>query len=63
LLSFSVKTNARLWWVFGMIASTSTTMAAPATCHHTETLFSTAIRWPLKMLSSAARARMMTNST
>ena len=31
---------------------------APTTCHHTEMLFMIAIRWPLKMFSSAASARI-----
>ncbi len=29
---------------------------APTTCHHTETLFMTAIRWLLKMFSTEAPA-------
>ena len=33
----------------------STIDAAPATCHHTETLFMTAIRWPLKMFRTASQ--------
>ncbi len=37
--------------------------AAPATCHHTETLFMTAIRWLLKMLSTDARASTITKIT
>ena len=35
-------------------------IAAPATCHHTETLFITAIRWLLKMLSTDASASTTT---
>ena len=38
-------------------------MAAPATCHHTETLLMIASRWLLKMLASAARKRMTTKMT
>ena len=37
--------------------------AAPATCHHTETLFMIAIRWPLKMLSTDAMASTTTKMT
>ena len=33
---------------------------APATCHQTDTLFMIAIRWLLKMLSTAAPARTST---
>ena len=35
-------------------------IAAPTTCHHTEMLFMIAIRWLLKMFSTAARARTTT---
>ena len=35
-------------------------IAAPATCHQTETLFMIAIRWPLKMLSTEAIASTTT---
>ena len=35
-------------------------MAAPATCHQTEMLFTIASRWPLKMLAVAASTRMTT---
>ena len=34
--------------------------ATPATCHQTEMLLRIAIRWPLKMLRTAATARMIT---
>ena len=37
------------------------TAAAPATCHHTETLLMTASRWDEKMLMVAETARMITN--
>ena len=39
------------------------TAAAPATCHHTETLLITASRWDEKMLISAEIAKMTMNST
>ena len=38
---------------------------APTTCHHTDTLFMTAIRWLLKMFSTDAAAstiRKITNT-
>ena len=38
----------------------STIAVAPTTCHHTDTLFMIAIRWPLKMLSTEAMASTMT---
>ena len=39
-----------------MMIRISTIAEAPTTCHHTETLFMIAIRWLLKMLSTAAQA-------
>ena len=40
---------------------TSTMTVAPMTCHHTETLLSTASRWLEKMFKTAASARMTKN--
>ena len=54
LLTVCVKTDETLAWWSGTKTRISTTAAAPATCHHTEMLFSTASRWLEKMLTSAA---------
>ena len=40
----------------------TTMTVAPMTCHQTEMLLSTASRWLEKMLTRAARPRMITNS-
>ena len=40
----SVKTKSRLWCVSGTMIRIPMTSAAPATCHQTEMLFSTASR-------------------
>src|SRR5689334_4840080 len=63
LLIRSVKTKLNDWWVLGRTISRTTTMAAPATCHHTEMLLMIASRWLLKMLASAASTMIATNST
>src|SRR5690625_399501 len=47
LFKRSVKTKLRLWCWSGTTARIRITIAAPATCHHTEMLLSTAIRCPL----------------
>ena len=41
--------------------STRITIAAPATCHHTEMLLTTASRWLRKMFITAASTRITTN--
>ena len=46
-----------------MTSRIPTMIVAPATCHQTETLFMTAIRWPLKMFSTEAMASTTTKMT
>ena len=62
LLIRSVNTQLMLWWWSGTTIRISTMSAAPATCHHTDTLLMTARRWLEKMLASAASTRITTNS-
>src|SRR5262245_17048543 len=53
-LYLSVKTKLNDWCVSGTTIRISTIAVAPITCHHTDTLFMIAIRWPLKMFSTLA---------
>ncbi len=62
LLKVSVNTKLALWWSSGTSRTMSTTTAAPTTCHHTEMLFISAIRWLLKMLASVTRIMTRTKS-
>ncbi len=56
-----VNTSATLMWDLGRKTRMRMTARAPKTCHQTETLFITAMRWPLKMLTTATRMRMTRN--
>ena len=55
-----MKTKFTLWWVSGTKIRTRITIAAPATCHHTEMLLTTASRWLRKMFITAASTRITT---
>ena len=62
LLMVLANTSEKLACCSGMKPSGSAiTAAAPATCHHTETLLMTASRCDEKMLMIAEAARMITN--
>src|SRR6195952_2388631 len=61
LLIVLAKTSCRLAWWAGTRTRMRMTAAAPATCHQTETLLSTASRWLEKMLMTEAMTRMITN--
>ena len=63
LLTVWVNTlDTDAWWLGAKIRM-RTTADAPATCHHTETLFSTASRWLEKMFTSAASTSTTTKMT
>src|SRR5215217_1844222 len=63
LLIVLANTSPKLACCSGMAHRITITAAAPATCHHTETLLMTAKRCEEKMLMSAEIAKMTTNST
>ena len=48
-------------WLSGSTTRITTMTAAPMTCHHTEMLFISAIRWPPKMFKEAVRASTTKN--
>ena len=50
----SVHTKLLEAWWSGTSHRIAITIAAPATCHHTEMLLSTASRWLRKMFTTAA---------
>src|SRR6478736_3463388 len=57
-LNLSVKTWLMLRCWSGTKISTPMSTAAPTTCHHTDTLLSSARRWLEKMLISVISARI-----
>src|ERR1700694_757440 len=61
LLMVLANTSEKLAWRVGIRNRPGSTAAAPATCHHTETLLMMASRWLEKMLMIAEIARMITN--
>ena len=61
LLIVWANTSEKLAWWSGTRNRMTMTAAAPATCHHTETLLMIASRWLEKMFTTAAMARMITN--
>src|SRR3954468_7073853 len=63
LLIVLANTSPKLACWSGMAHRITITAAAPATCHHTDTLLMIASRWDEKMLMSAEIARMTTNIT
>ena len=63
LLTVRAKTSPRVACRSGTRARIAITVAAPATCHQTETLLITASRWLEKMLMAATTARMIRNIT
>ena len=63
LLMVLANTSPKLACCVGMAHRMTITAAAPATCHHTETLLMTASRWDEKMLMSAEIAKMTMKST
>src|ERR1700682_685292 len=60
LLMVLANTSEKLACCSGTRNRIRITAAAPATCHHTETLLMTASRWDEKMLIVAEIARMIT---
>ncbi len=63
LLTRIVNTSLKDMWFSGRNTRIRTISAAPNTCHHTDTLFRMAMRWPLKMFSTEIRIRMTMNMT
>ena len=58
LLSRSVNTKSKLWWLSGTNARIPMITATPITWTPTETLLTIASRWVLKMLISAETNRI-----
>jgi hypothetical protein len=63
LFTVCVNTEENDAWCLGAASRMSTTVAAPATCHHTEMLFRIASSWLEKMFTRAASARMIAKIT